>query len=544
MKSDSRPSFPLTFGVRRGAVCDENTGYGKKAEILVGSNRMWTGMLKYAWLIVAMSMMVGSASAQINMPAPTDPGVRSSTGINAGGALPDLATTPGGPEFFDNGQTRFEQAEVVSGSPNNGLGPRFNLNQCSACHSQPAVGGSSPNINQYPFIGVNPESQVLKDGIAAPPNTIPSFVLVNGPVKEARFPFFISNGAVTTTSDGGVHDLFTVQGRSDAGNCALAQPNFTQAINLNDIIFRIPTPVFGAGFVENIGETTLIQNHNNQIGNAFGVSGTFNYNGNDGTISRFGWKAQNKSGLLFAGEAYNVEMGITNELFQNERPNPDEEHNFIGLPSDCINLSGGGYPEDTTNFTATKGSDQFATNASIPSDIVMFATFMRFLNQPTPEPNGYSTATTTVTAASIARGLSGFNTVGCATCHTASLTTDASSFNEDLNVKPANLFSDLEIHHMGGLADNVSQGSAGGDQFRTSPLWGVGQRIFFLHDGRASDLLTAIVDHCLPAATGSANNNTGSEACTAEQNFEALPPTSGASNAASQQDVLNFLRSL
>ena len=59
-----------------------------------------------------------------------------------------------------------------------------------------------------------------------------------------------------------------------------------------------------------------------------------------------------------------------------------------------------------------------------------------------------------------------------------------------------NAFSDIEIHHMGsGLADNVSQGNAGGDQFRTAPLWGLGQRIFLLHDGRTTNLLSAIEDH-------------------------------------------------
>jgi CxxC motif-containing protein (DUF1111 family) len=77
------------------------------------------------------------------------------------------------------------------------------------------------------------------------------------------------------------------------------------------------------------------------------------------------------------------------------------------------------------------------------------------------------------------------------------------------------------------LADNVSQGTAGGDQFRTAPLWGLGQRIFFLHDGRATDLLVVIKDHA----------SNGSEGSTAEANFEALTPSQ-------KQDVLNFLRSL
>jgi CxxC motif-containing protein (DUF1111 family) len=91
-----------------------------------------------------------------------------------------------------------------------------------------------------------------------------------------------------------------------------------------------------------------------------------------------------------------------------------------------------------------------------------------------------------------------------------------------------NAYSDLEIHHMGsGLADNVSQGGAGGDQFRTAPLWGLGQRIFLLHDGRTTDL-NAVID---------AHASRGSEANTVESNFDNLTPSQ-------QQDLLNFLRSL
>jgi CxxC motif-containing protein (DUF1111 family) len=78
-----------------------------------------------------------------------------------------------------------------------------------------------------------------------------------------------------------------------------------------------------------------------------------------------------------------------------------------------------------------------------------------------------------------------------------------------------------------GLADGVSQGGASGDQFRSAPLWGVGQRIFFLHDGRTSNIVTAIVDHA----------SSGSEASTSVGLFESL-------SAANQQDLVNFLRSL
>jgi CxxC motif-containing protein (DUF1111 family) len=112
------------------------------------------------------------------------------------------------------------------------------------------------------------------------------------------------------------------------------------------------------------------------------------------------------------------------------------------------------------------------------------------------------------------------------------LQTSASSFTPGLNNQTAALFSDLLVHHMGaGLADNVSQGSAGGDEFRTAPLWGLGQRIFFLHDGRSGPanggLVNAIEQHA----------GSGSEANTVVNLFHRL-------SEQQQLDLLNFLRSL
>ena len=92
----------------------------------------------------------------------------------------------------------------------------------------------------------------------------------------------------------------------------------------------------------------------------------------------------------------------------------------------------------------------------------------------------------------------------------------------------ANLFSDLLIHDMGvGLADGVSQGQAGPRDFRTAPLWGLGQRIFFLHDGRTKNLIEAIQAH----------QSSGSEANGVINRFNNLREDV-------KQDLLNFLRSL
>src|SRR5581483_2801509 len=268
--------------------------------------------------------------------------------------------------------------QTVTGD-NPGLGPRFNLDGCGGRHSQPAAGGTSPASNVFPNVGPNPQSQVIANGVVSgSTNTIPSFITATGPVREARFPFFFNaNGTANTANpNGGVEDLFTVSGRADAGACSLSQPGFAAAQAANNLIFRIPTPVFGSGLMANIDDSTLLKNQAAQAGNAFGVAGAFNRNGNDGTISRFGWKAQNKSLLLFAGEAYNVEMGITNELFPQDRPLPGEEQLQNGLVSSCLNLAKVGYPEDTTNFGAA--------GSAVLSDVEGFAQFMRLLAPPVP----------------------------------------------------------------------------------------------------------------------------------------------------------------
>jgi len=460
---------------------------------------------------LAMLFLAGMALAQ------TDPGVQSAS---RGTGATIITTDPNGfLPFFQDGQNRFNDIESVSNSPsnNNGLGPRFNSNQCSSCHSQPAVGGTGAAVNpQFSFAG----------SPVAPKDSTPYFITANGPTREARFPFFFnaSGGVNTGNPNGGVEDLFTVSGRSDAGSCSLQQPSFNAAEQANDIIFRIPTPVFGAGLIENLDDSTLLKNQVNNLNNNFGIAGAFNHNGNDGTISRFGWKAQNKSLHIFAGEAYNVEMGVSNELFPQDRPLPGEDGNggsgLTGLPSNCLNLTGTGYPEDTSNPTSTP-------QAAVLDDVSAFANFMRFLAP--PPTGGVVLNGQQVSASTIAAGASLFTAIGCATCHNSTPgTTQVSNFVPALSGAPVNAFSDIEIHHMGtGLADNVSQGGAGGDQFRTAPLWGLGQRIFLLHDGRTTNLNAAIEAH----------QGHGSEATNVEENFDNL-------SQQQQQEILDFLRSL
>jgi len=433
-----------------------------------------------------------------------DPGVRGGP-PGAGGPLSGL--TQDELQFFNDGLSQFNEVQVVTGGDNKGLGPRFNSNSCLACHSQPAPGGTSPAMN--PAIAV-----ATLNGAR---NTIPWFITQNGPVREARF-----KRNPDGTNDGGVHDLFVITGRSDAAGCNISQPTFTPAGNPltgqggnRNIIFRIPTPVFGAGLIENIPDSAILANVNaessrKRASRIFGhpnahLSGNVNRSANDGTITRFGWKAQNKSLLLFAAEAYNVEMGVTNQIFPQER---DET-------SGCVfNAT----PEDAPNFTATP-------NTAVFPDIDKFANFMRMLAPPAPAPATQSTT----------NGRAVFIRIGCDLCHTPSLMTGKMIASGSptvpsvaLSNQTANLYSDLLVHHMGrNLEDGITQGGAGPDEFRTAPLWGVGQRVFFLHDGRAKSLVDAIRAHRSP----------GSEANMVIDRFNRL-------REREQQDIINFLRSL
>jgi len=416
-----------------------------------------------------------------------DPGVRTGT-PGAGGPLAGL--TPKDVQFFEAGKADFEEAEEVD----EGLGPTMNLDGCGGCHSQPAIGGTSPAVNP----------QVAFATLRGMNNRVPSFIRADGPIREARF---VRNP--DGSPDGGVHALFTIAGDPAAPGCRLAQPDFARELNNRNVVFRIPTPVFGAGLIEQVPDSTILANRsaNGDAKRARGISGRVNRNGNDGTITRFGWKAQNQSLVMFSGEAYNVEMGITNELFQVER---DETAScqFATVPNDIIN-SEAGVPLDAVGA------------------IEKFAVFQRFLAPPA------ASATTPGGSDSIARGRDAFSNVGCALCHTPSLRTGNSGVAA-LRNKTANLFSDLLVHNMGpGLADGITQGLASGSEFRTAPLWGLGQRIFFLHDGRTADLMEAIQAH----QSGSSRDGNASEANQVVRDFNDLPDRL-------KQDVLNFLRSL
>src|SRR2546430_17309746 len=168
---------------------------------------------------------VEMVSSQVAAPMPVaqDPGVRGGV-PGAGGPIAGLTGTESA--FFTRSRDTFQEVDGVA----QGLGPRMNLDQCSGCHTQPAVGGTSPFVNpQVAF--------AHKDGGT---DFVPSFINAKGPVPEARF---VRNP--DGPAGGGVRRLVPTSGRTGATGCTLAQPDFATQLADNNLILRVPTPVIG-----------------------------------------------------------------------------------------------------------------------------------------------------------------------------------------------------------------------------------------------------------------------------------------------------------
>ena len=473
MKNDQEES-----DIRHGSVGSSSDTKSDRASRSRMVSTLWPAIVLSS--LCAAIVMLGASSG------PTDPGVRAGPpgagGEIAGMTSDQLAQFPGYLTVFH---------EVNNTVPNPvGLGPGYDADGCSLCHAQPAKGGSSP--------ASNPLFKIYQlDGAQ---NVMPSFITPNGPVVNARSPF-MSDGI---TPDGHVQQLFVITGRSDAAGCSATQPDFAAEQAANNLIFRQTTPVFGEGLMELVQNADILANMNANLTlkQGLGITGHPSIAA-DGSVSRLGWKSQGRSLILFSGDAYNIEEGITNELSPNE---------LNQTPGCDLNA----YTEDHTNFNHFRAHNFDGD----PDDL---ANFMRFLAPPTPGSQG----------ASEQNGRVQFNNIGCVLCHTASFTTPVGAIPA-LSKITFNPYSDLLVHHMGPcLADNVVQGNVMGDEFRTPPLWGVGQRVFFMQDGRTTDIVEAIQDHSCAANSqypaSEANGVIGAFNALSEQN---------------QQDLVNFLRSL
>jgi CxxC motif-containing protein (DUF1111 family) len=353
---------------------------------------------------------------------------------------------------FNDGLEEFEEVETVA----EGLGPVFNGKSCAECHAVPSVGGSEPNV------GVARETRI------GGPNGEP-LEGVGGPLLQQR-----------AISLPGCHLVGEV------------------VLGATFVSLRLSTPLFGAGLMEGIPASAILQRADPDDGDGNGISGraniVFNPDTGQNELGRFGWKAQVATLHQFAGDAYLNEMGITNPTFPHENLPQGND-----IPQGCDTV-----PEDIPNRIFEDDG----------SGVDAFANFMRFL---APAPRRPVTD-------QVRRGEQVFSQIGCASCHVPTMTTGNNRVKA-LSKKLVNLFSDLLLHDMGaGLADGIVQGDATGNEFRTAPLWGLSRRDRFLHDGRSNTIAEAILLH-------------GGEAQNARVGFERL-------NRSDHDALLAFLGSL
>jgi CxxC motif-containing protein (DUF1111 family) len=238
------------------------------------------------------------------------------------------------------------------------------------------------------------------------------------------------------------------------------------------VAHRRSNPVFGAGLIEAISDSEIMLGVKNGVDGIFGrpailtdlVTAQIAYgnlfNAPANTVGRFGWKAKQATLLAFSGDAYRNEIGVTNRFFL-QMPHP-----ICLARSRRINL-----PCRRPNLRVSRRT--------------RLTTFMQLLAPPPTVP----------LTEKAQRSNRLFGEVGCAHCHTPSMTTGPRKVSGSLSFKPVPLYSDLLLHHMGSLGDGIVQGAAQADEMRTAPLWGLRGRGPFLHDGRAQTALEAIRLH-------------------------------------------------
>lgn len=330
-------------------------------------------------------------------------------------------------KLFRDGKEEFEAVETAA----EGLGPIFNNVSCVACHSVPAVGGSSP-------------------------------------INETRAQHV----------DGG--NQFELPGGSLFQSDAIS-PNCRETIptDANVIARRQATPLFGAGLIEAIPDAQIEAYRAEQAGahpeQAGLVCHVFDVAGGTTRVGRFGWKAQQATLLAFSADAYLNEMGVTSRLFPVENA-PNGNAGKLGA---CDTVPD---PEDTeddiagfTNFMRLLAPPPRDGSADDDDDGG---------RQGGDHDRGHHAAKP--------RGRQVFEKAGCAVCHRPSFT--AVSPIAVINGRSVNAFSDFLLHDLG-TGDGIIQGEAPANVLRTPPLWGVSASAPYLHDGSAATIREAIRRH-------------------------------------------------
>jgi CxxC motif-containing protein (DUF1111 family) len=348
------------------------------------------------------------------------------------------------------------------GLPNSGLGPLFNNSSCEACHV--GDGRGRPPLPGEEFTTMLFRASIPGQDPHGGPNPAGKF---GGQLQlEAIRGFFPEASARVTYTDSG--------GRFDDGiPYSLRVPHYSFRGLVGQLPFNLLTsprvaPVnFGLGLLEAIPAATIRANADPNDADRDGISGRYNVvfdvTVQDYIIGRFGWKANVGTLLHQAAGAYNGDMGVTSSFF----PNENCEGEFFGCRD---------HPAEVDNETI--GNVAFYTQTlGVPA--------RRDVNDPQTR-----------------RGEFLFRGIGCDGCHLPTVITGVLPGVPAVSNQRIHPYTDLLLHDMGdALADDRPDFRANGNEFRTPPLWGIGLvgvvngHTNFLHDGRARNLLEAVLWH-------------------------------------------------
>ena len=378
-----------------------------------------------------------------------------------------------------------------------GLGPLFNRVSCSGCHTRDGRGRPPEPGEEGPMISMLMRLSVKGEAPRGGPKPHPVYGLqlqsraVQGVKPEGRVR--VRYEKITRTFPGG-------------GEYVLLEPHY-EFTGLNygplgeDVLFspRVAPPVFGLGLLEAVSEETIRSRADPDDADGDGISGRPNrvYDAASGeiVIGRFGWKANEPNLRQQTAGAASGDMGLTNSMFSEGSPSAEQLKSIHEPIRDGADLS----------------EQQL--------DRLVF--YLRTLAVParrdTDDP-------------AVRRGERLFARIGCATCHTPTMTTGEHELDM-LAGQTIHPYTDLLLHDMGpALADGRPDFEATGREWRTPPLWGIGLtetvngHTRFLHDGRARNLQEAILWH-------------GGEAERSREAYERL-------SKEEREAVLAFLRSL
>ncbi|MCS0434474.1 di-heme oxidoreductase family protein [Vibrio diabolicus] len=385
-----------------------------------------------------------------------------------------------------------------------GLGPLFNTNGCQNCHIKDGR-GHPPEQNDLHAV-----SMLVRLSIPAMTSEQKTAYIRDGVIPEPTYGGQLQDFALQDqTPEGKIEITYTdvpVKFK-DGTTVTLRKPH----LNITDLGYgdmhpdtefsaRVAPPMIGLGLLESIPDETLLAWVDEQDANKDGISGKVNkvweIEKDDFSIGRFGWKAGQPTLMQQNAAAFNGDVGLTSHLFPNE--------NCTSKQSICDDMPNGGKPEVSENILDFV--EFYSQHLAVP--------IRRNMNDP-----------------SVKLGQKIFAASGCESCHKTSVKTAKRPELPALSEQLIHPYTDMLLHDMGeGLADNRPEYLANGREWRTAPLWGIGYteevngHTYFLHDGRARNLMEAVLWH-------------GGEAETAKQNVLAL-------NKKERNALIAFLNSL